>query len=59
MDIILPDLCDAHGEAVTVLAPIFRNFGARRAFGLALGNHRHGAVDANIENFFRGFEAGR
>ena len=27
MDIILPDLCDAHGDAVTVLAPIFRNFG--------------------------------
>ena len=33
MEIILPDLCDAHGEAVTVLAPLFRNFGARRAFG--------------------------
>ena len=33
MDIILPDLCDAHGDGVTVLAPIFRNFGARRAFG--------------------------
>ena len=33
MDIILPDLCDTHGDAVTVLAPIFRNFGARRAFG--------------------------
>lgn len=33
MDIILPDLCDAHGDEVVVLAPIFRNFGARRAFG--------------------------
>ena len=33
MDIILPDLCDTHGDRVTVLAPLFRNFGARRAFG--------------------------
>ena len=33
MDIILPDLCDIHGDRVTVLAPLFRNFGARRAFG--------------------------
>ena len=33
MTLILPDLCDAFGEEITVLAPIFRNFGARRAFG--------------------------
>ena len=33
MDIVLPDLCDTHGDQVTVLAPLFRNFGARRAFG--------------------------
>jgi regulator of ribonuclease activity A len=33
MDIILPDLCDTHGDRVTVLAPLFRNFGAQRAFG--------------------------
>ena len=33
MDIVLPDLCDTHGDRVTVLAPLFRTFGARRAFG--------------------------
>ena len=26
------DLCDAHGEAVCVVAPLFRDFGGRRSF---------------------------
>ena len=28
-----PDLCDSHPDKVRVLAPLFANFGARRAFG--------------------------
>jgi regulator of ribonuclease activity A len=35
-DISLPDLCDAHGDAVTVLEPIFANFGGIDAFGGAV-----------------------
>jgi regulator of ribonuclease activity A len=31
--IVLPDLCDAHGEAVRVMAPLFRSYGGRLAFG--------------------------
>lgn len=31
--IVLPDLCDAYGDAVTVLEPMFSNFGGRDAFG--------------------------
>lgn len=29
----VPDLCDEYSEIVNVAAPIFRNFGKRRAFG--------------------------
>lgn len=32
-EIVLPDLCDAYGDAVTVLEPMFSNFGGRDAFG--------------------------
>ena len=31
--ISVPDLCDAHPDAVRVLDPVFRNFGAIAAFG--------------------------
>lgn len=31
--IVLPDLCDAYGDEVTVLDPMFSNFGGRDAFG--------------------------
>jgi regulator of ribonuclease activity A len=31
--IVTPDLCDAHAESVRVVAPLFRNFGGRAAFG--------------------------
>ncbi len=31
--IVLPDLCDAHGELVSVLDPIFSGFGGIEAFG--------------------------
>lgn len=33
MNIVTPDLCDAHPEWVRVVEPIFRNYGGRRAFG--------------------------
>lgn len=33
VDFVLPDLCDEHGEVVRVAEPLFRNFGARKAFG--------------------------
>ncbi|NNM51549.1 MAG: ribonuclease E activity regulator RraA [Pseudomonadales bacterium] len=33
MSISTPDFCDAHSEEVRVLAPLFRNFGGRLAFG--------------------------
>lgn len=32
-EFVLPDLCDAYGDAVTVLEPMFSNFGGRDAFG--------------------------
>jgi regulator of ribonuclease activity A len=32
-DLVLPDLCDAYGDAVDVLAPGFSSFGGRLAFG--------------------------
>lgn len=31
--IVLPDLCDAHGETVQVMEPMFMNFGGVEAFG--------------------------
>lgn len=33
MEIVTPDLCDAHPESVRVVAPLFKNFGGRTAFG--------------------------
>lgn len=33
MTYILPDLCDEYPELVRVMAPMFRNFGARSSFG--------------------------
>lgn len=32
MSLATTDLCDAHGDAVLVVAPLFRDFGARRNF---------------------------
>lgn len=32
-DYVLPDLCDAYGEAVEVLEPMFADFGGRSSFG--------------------------
>lgn len=32
MPFSLPDLCDAHGERLTVLEPVFQDFGARENF---------------------------
>lgn len=32
-DLVLPDLCDAYGDAVQVLEPMFASFGGRSAFG--------------------------
>ncbi len=32
-EIFLPDLCDAHGDALSVLEPIFSNFGGTESFG--------------------------
>jgi len=32
-EIVLPDLCDAYGDAVSVLDPLFVNFGGVEAFG--------------------------
>ena len=32
-DIILPDLCDIHGDAVNVLEPLFAGFGGIESFG--------------------------
>jgi len=32
-EIVLPDLCDAHGDAVSVLEPMFVNFGGVDSFG--------------------------
>jgi regulator of ribonuclease activity A len=32
-DLVLPDLCDAWGDAVRVVDPVFRTFGGRLAFG--------------------------
>ncbi len=33
MQYVLPDLCDEYPELVRVMAPMFRNFGARSSFG--------------------------
>ncbi len=33
MKIVTPDLCDENPELVTVVAPMFTNYGGRRAFG--------------------------
>lgn len=33
MNYVLPDLCDEYPELVRVMTPMFRNFGARSAFG--------------------------
>jgi len=33
MAIVLPDLCDAHGDLVRVAEPIFVSFGGRRSYG--------------------------
>ncbi|THF62408.1 RraA family protein [Pseudothauera nasutitermitis] len=33
MDIHTADLCDEHGDRVSVATPMFRSFGGRRAFG--------------------------
>jgi regulator of ribonuclease activity A len=33
MKISTPDLCDAHPESVRVVAPLFKNYGGRAAFG--------------------------
>ncbi|KQQ60078.1 ribonuclease activity regulator protein RraA [Pseudomonas sp. Leaf127] len=33
MHYITPDLCDAHPDSVTVLEPMFSNFGGRDSFG--------------------------
>ena len=30
---LLPDLCDKFGDAVQVVAPLFRNYGGRKSFG--------------------------
>lgn len=32
-EFVLPDLCDAHGDAVSVLEPLFVNFGGVDSFG--------------------------
>lgn len=32
MGLATTDLCDAHGDSVRVVAPLFRDFGARRSF---------------------------
>ena len=32
MQYILPDLCDEYPDQVKVMAPMFRNFGARQSF---------------------------
>jgi RraA family protein len=32
MSLATTDLCDLHGDAVRVVAPLFRDFGARRDF---------------------------
>ena len=36
MKISTPDLCDEHGEAVQVAAPVFQHYGAVRQFGGAI-----------------------
>ncbi|MBI5063019.1 MAG: ribonuclease E activity regulator RraA [Desulfatitalea sp.] len=33
MKVSTPDLCDAHPELVRVVAPLFKNYGGRAAFG--------------------------
>jgi regulator of ribonuclease activity A len=33
MAIVLPDLCDAHGDVVRVADPLFASFGSRRSYG--------------------------
>ena len=33
MNISTPDLCDAHPDLVRVVAPMFNNYGGRKAFG--------------------------
>ena len=33
MDIVTPDLCDANPDLVRVVAPMFKNYGGRKAFG--------------------------
>lgn len=33
MEIVTPDLCDAHGDKVQVVEPMFGNYGGREAFG--------------------------
>lgn len=33
MAIVLPDLCDAHGDIVRVADPVFASFGGRRSYG--------------------------
>ena len=33
MAIVLPDLCDAHGDVVRVAQPMFAFYGARRSYG--------------------------
>jgi len=33
VEISTPDLCDAHPERVRVVAPLFKNYGGRAAFG--------------------------
>ena len=33
MNISTPDLCDAHPDLVRVMAPMFNNYGGRKAFG--------------------------
>jgi regulator of ribonuclease activity A len=32
-DLVLPDLCDAWGDTVRVVDPVFRSYGGRTAFG--------------------------
>ena len=32
MSLTTTDLCDAHGDAIRVVAPLFRDFGGRRSF---------------------------
>ncbi|MCB1647150.1 MAG: ribonuclease E activity regulator RraA [Pseudomonadales bacterium] len=36
MNYVLPDLCDAYPELITVVEPMFSNFGGRQSFGGAM-----------------------